>query len=245
MASESRFPAGAFAAPDVARRLGELSRELAGHHGGTDTMDAVVEAAVAVIPGAEHASISVTDKGQRNGRTLAATSRLSRLVDQAQYDTRSGPCLDTLYEHVTVVVHDMSTESRWPDFARSALAQGVLSMLSVQLYVADDDLGALNLASTRRHAFTDESEPVAGAFAAHAAVAVAAAQEIEGLRRAVDSRDVIGQAKGILMERHSLTGPVAFSVLVRYSRDTNVKLVEVAAEVVRTSRRAAPPDGEP
>jgi transcriptional regulator with GAF, ATPase, and Fis domain len=231
----SGYPDNGTAHEDLTGRLSDLAREFAAHRDSQSTLDAVVQAAVEAIPGAEHASVSVTRR-RGPGQTLAATSDLARQVDQAQYDTSQGPCLDTLYEHHTVRCDDMRDERRWPEFARRACEAGVGSMLSLQLYVDGDDLGALNLFSTQVRGFSDESERAGLAFAGHASVAVAAAQEIETLRRAVDSRDTIGQAKGILMERHAITASVAFSVLVRYSRDNNVKLVDVASNVIGTSR---------
>ena len=222
------------AADGLTSRLSELAREFAAAHGRAETLDAVVDAAVDAIPGAEHASISVTAR-RHQGTTLAWTSAVAREVDQSQYDTSEGPCLDALYAHVTVRADDLRREPRWPTLAQLAVGRGIRSMLALQLFVEGDDLGALNLFSADAGAFTDESEQVGLAFAAHAAVAVASAQEIETLRRAVDSRDLIGQAKGVLMERHGITADVAFSVLVRYSRDSNVKLVDVAEHVVSTS----------
>jgi GAF domain-containing protein len=218
----------------LTRRLGELARELEAQQGRTSTVEAVVGSAVTDIPGVEDASVSVVVRKGRGhqARSLASTSALAVAVDQVQYDVGQGPCLETLYDHITVRVPDLRNEPRWPRFSRRAADLGIRSMLSVQLFTDGEDLGALNLFSTQVDAFTDESERTALAFSAHAAVAVAAAYEIETLTVAVDSRDLIGQAKGILMLRHSVTASTAFKVLVRHSRDTNVRLVDVARAVV-------------
>jgi hypothetical protein len=104
-------------------------------------------------------------------------------------------------------------------------------MMCFQLFVEGDRLGALNLYSSVPHAFDDESEDVGLVFASHAAVALAGAEHEAHLRAGMGSRDVIGQAKGILMERHKLTADQAFEVLARVSQELNRKLVDVAHEL--------------
>jgi ANTAR domain len=112
--------------------------------------------------------------------------------------------------------------------ARRIPELGVASTMSFQLFVAGDDLGTLNLLARRPGAFTDESERVGMLFASHAAGAVAQAQKVTHLNTALASRDVIGQAKGILTERYKITATQAFALLVRVSMDTNRGVHEVA-----------------
>jgi hypothetical protein len=119
------------------------------------------------------------------------------------------------------------------------LELGVRSVLSFQLYVHLDDLGALNLYSAQVDAFDDESENVGLLFAAHAAIAMAGSQKEHDLSLAVSARDVIGQAKGILMERHKITGDQAFRLLAQVSQRSNTKLGEVARYLVETGELAA------
>ena len=221
----------------LAERLSELARSLESEDDVGGTLDAIVHAAVGTVPGAQHASLSSVQR-HREVITRAATSELSRAVDSAQYETGQGPCLDTLYEQETVRLPDLDSETRWPEFTSRARELGVGSMLAVRLYVAGDDLGVLNLVSTERDAFGDESEQVGLLFAAHAAVAMAAAQEQEQLRRGMASRDLIGMAKGILMERYKISGDQAFRVLVRFSQTENRKLHELAEELIRTGELA-------
>ena len=192
-----------------------------------------MHAAAGTVPGAQHASISVVVR-RREVYTRAATDELPRAVDTAQYETGQGPCLDTLFERRTERVPNTADHPRWPDFTKRARELGVGSMLAVQLYVDRDDLGALNLMSKHPDAFDDESESVALLFAAHAAVAMAAVQRIDQLQRAVSTRDIIGQAKGILIERLGVTGDQAFRVLAHASQQENRKLHEIAAELVTT-----------
>jgi hypothetical protein len=128
-------------------------------------------------------------------------------------------------------------------FARRPLQLGVGSMLSFQLYVQQDDLGAINLYSGKADAFDDESENVGLLLASHAAIAMAGAQKQQDLSRAISMRDVIGQAKGILMERHKITGDEAFHVLIRTSQQVNIKLNEIARYLVETGELNDRPAG--
>ncbi len=219
----------------LAERLSDLSRELQDERDVQGTLDSIVGAAVGTVPGAEYASISVVIK-RREVRTQAATGELPRAVDQAQYDSGQGPCLDSLYTHRTVRLPDLDSETRWPMFAAQARAVGLRSMLAIQLYVNGQDLGALNLHCTEPDAFSDESEQVGLLFAAHAAVAMAGAQEEEHLRTALGTRDVIGQAKGILMERYKISSQDAFRLLVVASQHTNIRVHEVADYLARTGQ---------
>jgi GAF domain-containing protein len=143
----------------------------------------------------------MTVRRRREVETPAATDPLVNDVDQAQYETGQGPCLDAIHEQRIVRAPVLATDRRWPRFAERATAIGVRSMLSFRLYVLDGNLGALNLYALTPNAFDDESEHVGALFAAHAAIAMASAQREQNLVQAVSVRDLIGQAKGILMER--------------------------------------------
>jgi len=230
---------GTDAPEDLADQLGELARVLESEDDVDATLDAIVHGAVGTVPGAGHASISVI-KRRREVQTRAATDQLPRAVDSAQYEAGQGPCLDSLYEQQTVRVADMPAEQRWPEFATRAAELGVGSMLSVQLYVDGDDLGALNLIGEQPDAFDDDAEHVALLFASHAAVAMAGVQKQEQLRSALQTRDLIGQAKGILMERFKLPGEQAFRLLVRVSQTTNRKVPEIAEELVLSGELPSP-----
>jgi GAF domain-containing protein len=220
---------------DLAVRLNEVARALHRQPNAQETLDEIVRAAVGTIPGAWHAGI-MTIVGKRDVKTVAATDDVPRDVDQLQYDTGQGPCLTALYQQKIVSAPDLAEETRWPVFAERALALDVASMLSFRLYVEGDDLGALNLYSPDTQAFDEESEHVGLLFAGHAAVALATAQEREHLAEAVLTRDLIGQAKGILMERHKLTADQAFAVLVRASQQANLKLRALAEQLTRTGQ---------
>jgi GAF domain-containing protein len=225
---------------ELAEKLGELARAMEDETGLEHTLNAIVHAAAETVPGADEASISSIVRRGREVRTVAAAGELAGAVDQAQYETGQGPCLETLYEQETVRLSDLRGEQRWPEFTKRAGELGVRSMLAVQLFVEGEDLGALNLHSRRHDAFGDESEQVALMFAAHAAVAFAGAKAEEQMQRAVNSRDLIGQAKGILMERYKISSDQAFRLLVVASQSTNIKLFDVAEYLTRTGQLAFP-----
>ncbi len=217
----------------LGKRLGELARALQQESSSEEILSVMAAAAVELIPGVDQGSISVVHERRRIG-SRAPTSALAAQVDGLQNETGQGPCLDAMYEHQTVHVPDMESETRWPKFARRAAEAGVGSMLCFQLYVEGDNLGALNLYSVRPHAFTDESRHAGLLVAAHAAVAFAEALKVEQLAEALTTRDLIGQAKGILIERYKITGEQAFSILDRASSRANEKLRSVAEHLVVT-----------
>ncbi|MGH8891428.1 MAG: GAF and ANTAR domain-containing protein [Acidothermaceae bacterium] len=220
----------------LAVRLSDLARDLQQQDDPDETMASIVSAAITAIPGVDEASISVVI-ARRRAESHAASGELPKRIDELQSKLGEGPCLDAAYEEQTVRVPDMRTEQRWPEFSRRAYEAGAGSMLSFQLYVEEDNLGALNLYAHEPNAFDDESEHIGLLFAAHAAVAYAGAQKQEQLRIGMSSRDIIGQAKGILMERHNLSADQAFRVLIRASQDRNQKLLHIAEQVVQSRPR--------
>ncbi len=166
--------------------------------------------------------------GRKKVDSEIASGDLPRLVDALQNSTKQGPCLDAAYQKRVVRVPDLSRESRWPKFCQGAVELGARSMLSFQLFVEGDRLGALNLYGAGPDAFNEESEQVGLLVAAHAAVAFADSQKISQLGEAVLSRQLIGQAEGILMERYKITAEQAFIILSRVSSRSNIKLRDIA-----------------
>ena len=224
---------------DLAVLLSSVARELQVQHDAARVLDVLVRSALRVVPGAQEGSVSVV-RARRKVEAQAASSELPREVDALQEQTGQGPCLDAVYEQQTTRVTDMATESRWPDFSRRAAALGVGSMLSLQLFVEGDNLGALNLYAREAGAFDDASEHVGLLFASHAAVAYAGVQREAGLERALATRQVIGQAQGVLMEREHLSAEQAFEQLVQVSQTRNVKLHDVAERLVATGELGGP-----
>lgn len=214
----------------LAESLSALARDLERTDDADAMLTAVVAAAVAMIPGAEDGSIS-TVAARRRITSSAHTGDLPVQVDAIQEDVRQGPCLDAINQQQTVRVADLATETRWPLFAQRASHTGARSMLSLQLFVDGDNLGALNLFARTPDAFTDESERIGLLVATHAAIAYAGVRKATQLGQAVMSRDLIGQAKGILIERHQINGEQAFQMLTRTSQNSNRKLNDIAAEL--------------
>ncbi|HEX2263101.1 MAG TPA: GAF domain-containing protein, partial [Pseudonocardiaceae bacterium] len=173
----------------LAQQLSALARQLQEKQSLQETLSGIVHATVDNVPGAQFAGLTVV-KGRREVHTAAWTDELVRTADQVQYDTGQGPCLNSVYEEATVRVTDMRFEQRWPEFAKRAVDLGIKSMLSIQLYVTGDNLGALNLYSQAIEAFNDESEHVGLLLAAHAAIAMAGAQQQEQLVQAITTRDL-------------------------------------------------------
>jgi GAF domain-containing protein len=231
-------------APDAQENIGEImgqvARALQEEHGDVAaTLEAITRVAVNAVPGADECGISLVTGRKVTSR--APVGDLPRFLDQLQDRIHEGPCLDALTQHRTVRIDDIAAETRWPRFCGEAADAGLGSLLSFQLFVTGDNLGALNLYARRPHAFGEESESVGLVFASHAAIALAGAQNEQNLRTALSSRDLIGQAKGILMERFRVTADQAFALLVGASSRTNRKLTDIAAELSATG--VLPDDG--
>lgn len=211
----------------LATRLGDIARELQQKDDVDSMLAGIVHAALELVPHASDASVSLIT-GRRMIDSRAASSDMPRRVDALQSETGQGPCMEASYDKRIVSVPDLSTEPRWPDFSRRAFELGARSMLSFQLFLDGDHLGALNLFGSDVGVFDAESERIGALVAAHAAVAVAGSQQVTQLTLALDTRDLIGQAKGILMERYKITAQQAFLLLSRASSELNIKLRDVA-----------------
>jgi GAF domain-containing protein len=218
---------------ELARRLAEAARSLQRQESPQQVLDGVVHLARQMVPGADEATITMV-RTDRHCYSAAATSALASDFDVLQDETGEGPCLDVIWHQETVRVNDLSTDPRWPVLGPRAAERGVGSMLCLQLFVHRDTLGALDLLAHATWAFTDESEHVGLLLASHAAIAAADAQHFEHVTSALLNRDVIGQAKGILMERFKITSDMAFAVLAKVSQDTNRKVSAVAEDLART-----------
>jgi GAF domain-containing protein len=164
----------------------------------------------------------------------AYSSRVAYDSDQAQYETDEGPCLEAIREHETVLIDDLETDERWPAYRAAALELGVRSMISFRLFILEDTMGALDFYSASPHAFGTRARLLGEVFASHAAVALKAAISESGLHEALGTRDVIGQAKGVLMEREHVGPDEAFRRLQGYSQRLNRRLRDVADELART-----------
>lgn len=218
---------------DRAQVFGDIARHLESQADLAEVLRSITASSVDTVPGADYAGISLV-KNLQEIESVAPTHDLVYQADQAQEELGEGPCLDAVWQHDTVRVDDLESEQRWPRYRERALALGVRSSLSFQLFTEGRNLGALNLYSGRSHAFGDESEHVGLVFASHAAVALRGSQKESQLKDALLSRDVIGMAKGILIERYKIDDDQAFQMLVQASQTAHVKLRNVADFLVRT-----------
>jgi GAF domain-containing protein len=217
----------------LAQRLAEAARGLQEQSDPQQVLDRVASLAVAMVPGADQASITMV-RSRRHVYSAAATGDLAREFDALQDETGEGPCLDAIWQQPMVRVDDLAGDPRWPVLGRRAAERGVGSMLCLRLVVHRGTLGALDLLARRESAFADESEHIGLLLASHAAIAVADAQNLEHAITALVHRDLIGQAKGILMERFKITADQAFDVLAKVSQDSNRKVYAVAEDLART-----------
>lgn len=223
---------------ELAVRFAEMGRTLLAKRTVQETLDAIVELAVEMVDGCDHAGVLSARRGGRV-ETAAVTHELVRRSDEIQDELREGPCYDALWEGASFQSPDMAREDRWPRYAPRAVELGIRTALGFQLSTSEGRLGALDLYSERPHAFGERSRQVGTLFAAHASIATAWARTEEQLREAVESRQVIGEAVGIVMERGRLTATEAFDELRRVSQSRNVKLRDVALRVVADSEDAA------
>ena len=158
-----------------------------------------------------------------------------------QYEFGEGPCYEAVKEEGNFLSEDVSHDARWPRWGPEAAKLGLNSLLGLRLQTRKETFGALNLYHRQPRAYDDDDVAVAGIFAAHASVALAASNNDANLRRAIDTRHVIGQAQGILMVKYGLDDVRAFAVLRRLSQDGNIKLRQVAQQIV--DEHASRPDG--
>ncbi|MET0967150.1 MAG: GAF and ANTAR domain-containing protein [Nakamurella sp.] len=219
--------------------LAEAARKVAGNPEVQDALKAVVDLA---MRNCNCIGASVTliraDGGEE---TSASSGELVQQADNLQYALDEGPCLRAAEQGGAYLIVDTSTDPRWPNWGPAVAKLGLRSVLSIHLFTDRRVLGALNLYYQTRDEFSEEETEVAKIVAAHASVALAKIRSERDLWRAIDSRHLIGQAQGVLMERFKISSEQSFSVLRRYSQQYNVKLHEVAGTLVRTGK--LPGDG--
>ncbi|QSE86862.1 GAF and ANTAR domain-containing protein (plasmid) [Rhodococcus koreensis] len=206
------------------------------------TLCAVTQAAVDLIPGADSADI-LTIAGRHHYESHAPTSAVPADLDRVQARFGEGPCVDAAVDGFVTRSDDLTVEVRWPRFTPQALRSGVYSIVSFRLYTHTATTGALNVLATTAHAFDDESIVIGEVLAAHAAIAITAGRRESQFRSALVSRDLIGQAKGMLMERFSVCADQAFQILVTLSQDSNTPVATVAERLVHLGSGPGPGPG--
>lgn len=190
--------------------------------------------------GADYAGITLLKSGGRLD-TVAPTDPLVEEADRLQYELGEGPCHDSALQGGTFVSQDLAADSRWPVWAPRVVSLGIGSALGAELASKNGGrrLGSLNLYWEGARVITSDDVGFAHLLSRHAALALNASLTVEGLRVALDGRKRIGQAQGILMERHGLTEEQAFAVLRRNSQDHNIKLRDLAEQLVQDRRLPA------
>jgi GAF domain-containing protein len=220
---------------ELAEAFAEISRVLLAEPDMQRTLDRMCHWLVGTVPGCDHAVVTLVQNHHFNSR--AASDDVGPAVDAIQFEADEGPCVESIREHMTLQVDDLTTETRWPNFSRRASdATGVRSMLAFRLFVSADTLGSLNLYSKRPRAFSEESIAVGTIFATHASVALRAAQTKENLaqlRQHIEARELIAQAKGIMMGRQGISSEAAFDMLCRGAERLKIELRELARRVVQ------------
>jgi GAF domain-containing protein len=198
-----------------------------------DVLCQVTTAAVELVPGCDTAGVLLIGKGGKF-ESLAGTSELPPELDRLQMTLDEGPCMQAALDEVIVRTDDFRNEPRWPAYSQAVVEIGVLSGLSFKLYTAERTAGALNLFGFEPNVWSTEDETVGTVLAAHAAAAILASRQGEQLESALSTRDQIGQAKGIIMERYDVDDVKAFEMLRQLSQDSNTRLSEIAQRVINT-----------
>jgi GAF domain-containing protein len=219
------------ATSDYAQSIAEAARTLYKPRSLDETLQTIVEVACNSVPGFDHAGISTVEKN-RKVETTACTSDLVLRLDAVQYELREGPCSAVLHGNEPFSVSILQHEQRWPRYVPHAREAGVQSQLAVKLYLDENTLGGINFYSTTSDDVTDDARALARLFGTHAAIALGHAQERAGLSEGLQTRRVIGQAIGILMERYEMNEDRAFAFLIRASSHRNIKLRTIAQELV-------------
>jgi GAF domain-containing protein len=206
------------------------------------TVALVTALAVETIPKTEGAGVSLIDS--RGKRSVAASDAFVERVDALQYELDAGPCVTSWRDQLLVRIDDVRQDQRWPEWAAAAAEVGVRAVLSVPLVSAGTCIGAIKVYSLEPAAFDDRAEHLLKLFAQQAAILLVNAQSLADAQRtnaqlsnALQSRDVIGQAKGILLAQGAPDDVAAFALLVSASQRANTKLHSVAEQLVASVAR--------
>jgi GAF domain-containing protein len=217
---------------DIARSIAHAADQM--HRAATveETLELIVRNAAEALPGFDHIGVSTVEKG-RKVVNRAATSALVLELDELQYGIPQGPCVDSLRGTEVVAAPHISHDPRWPDYVPQAVALGLKSQLAVRLHLADrGTVGGLNLYSTKSEDVAPADVDTAAFFAVHASIALGRARDLASMSEAVTTRQLIGQAVGVLMERYKIDEKAAQAFLWRASSHTNTKVRDIAATLV-------------
>jgi GAF domain-containing protein len=236
---------------EVSKELKDVLREMGAVVLAPESVETVVElvikSAVAAIPSTTGAGVTLVDG--RGYRSVAASDALVEKADALQYKLDAGPCLTSWRDQVTVRIDDVSTETRWPQWCDAAGELGVRAMLSVPLVAGGTSLGAIKVYSGAVNAYEEHEEQLLTLFAQQAGILLLNTQTLADARKlstdlthALGNRDIIGQAKGVLLAQGAADEDAAFAMLVSASQRSQTKLHEVARQLIASvSGRGTPP----
>jgi GAF domain-containing protein len=224
---------------DFTTALAEAARAINRPQTVEETLQAIAHTARHNIPGFDQIGVSLVHS-DGTVETMAATGDLVWQLDRLQYELNEGPCVSSLHEEPVIVVEHLALAERWPQFVPRAVELGLKSQMALRLYVDENGtIGGINLYSTTSESIEPHAPQLAQVFAAQAAVALGRAEEVHHLNEALKSRQAIGEAIGVLIERYKLDRQAAFNFLARLSQNTNVKLRDVAERVVEDAMATA------
>jgi hypothetical protein len=210
--------------------MAEVAGALAGGTSVDEVLTNLAAASLALVPGADCAKISVIDNGLLS--SIATTSQLAASLDTAQQTARHGPCLEAISARKAVRCDDLDTDRRWPQFALHATRAGVHCVLSSPIDISGTGGATLSLFGFRAQAFGTRSEAIGAVLAGHASIALMSQKRELQFKAALATRDVIGQAKGMIMERFGVDADRAFSMLRALSQESNTPVRDLAARLV-------------
>jgi GAF domain-containing protein len=232
--------AQSFEAADAFSELGRIKLSETDLKG---ILQKVADLAKGTVAGATEVSVTLIDAGA-GPHTAAFTGDLALTLDEWQYAGGGGPCLQAAASQTTVLVPDLDGEQRWPAYLHRAIDAGVRSSLSVGLPVHETVTGALNIYSTESAAFDRNAVLTAQAFSGYAAVALAnahlyhaTATLAQQMQEAMEHRAVIEQAKGMIIAARGCSAEEAFAILSKLSQNSNRKLRDIAAAMVRRGQQ--------
>lgn len=221
-------------------QLADVALSMHQEHSATATVESVL-GYIKTAVGAQYAGALLF--GSKDAiETVSGSDDIVEQAGAVQVRVGEGPDLTVLDEEQSILVSDIRAEPHWPHWAREVADLGLRSLISVKLSTRDRAFGSLTVYSIHPDAFTDEDRSIVEAFARHVAIAVSTSVREHNLNAAIDSRKLIGQAQGILMERFSLSDAQAFAVLLRYSQNSNTKLRVIAERLV--AERTLPSESE-
>jgi len=228
--------------PQFEAAVAALTRYFVGNQTLGESLQQVAELAIKAMPQTNHAGITLMVDGKL--KTSVFTHPEVPEIDRAQYRTGDGPCVDAYRQAASYVIGSTREPGKWQAFRDSASSHGVLSTLSLPLIAREGPIGAINLYSEKEYAFDERDQEIGQMFATQAAFLLANAQAYwdartlsENLEQAMVSRATIEQAKGIIMSSMGCGPDQAIEVLIKQSQEQNVKLRDLAAELVRNATR--------